>query len=188
MGWRPGKCVTAAGYRPPMDKAAQEPQVTPPIVTTSELSRSPGEVLERVARGERLIVCRRKRPIATLQPLDGFVMQPFTGNAHDIFGWPVGGAAEEAAKLTRAQRVLLVDGYRNGRLHISAPGHHFESGEASDGIEDLKLRGMARRTYRGTELTARGMAMRELLLKSLGRLGPKDSLLGYPKPDLPGWD
>lgn len=165
-----------------MTNAAREPQGSPPIVTTSELSRSPGEVLDRVARGERLIICRRKRPIATLQPLDGFVLQPFTANAHDIFGWPVGGAAEELAKLSHAQRLLLVDGYRNGRLLISVPGHRFEAGEASREIDDLKLRGMARRvTNRGTELTARGLAMRELLLKDLGRLGPEDSLLGVPE-------
>jgi antitoxin (DNA-binding transcriptional repressor) of toxin-antitoxin stability system len=171
-----------------MDNTPRELQGAPPIVTTSELSRSPGEVLDRIARGERLIVCRRNRPIATLQPLDGFVMQPFTGAARDIFGWPVGSAAQELAKLTHAQRLLMVEGYRNGRLSTSVPGHCFAAGEAAHAIEDLKLRGMARRvTNRGTELTARGLAMRELLLKELGRLGPEDSLLGYPKPDLPGW-
>ena len=171
-----------------MDPEAGKPHDTPPIVTTSELSRNPGAALDRVARGERLIVCCRNRPIATLQPLDGFVLQPFTTIAHDIFGWPIGGAAQELAKLTHAQRLLLVDGYRNGRLMTSVPGHRFEGREASEAIDDLKLRGMARRvTNRGTELTARGLAMRELLLKELGRLGPADSLLGYPKPDLPQW-
>ena len=171
-----------------MDRRPEEPEGAPPIVTTSELSRSPGEVLDRVARGERVIIFRRNRPIATLQPLDGFVLQPFTTTAHDIFGWPMGGAAEELAKLTDAQHLLLVDGYRSGRLMSSVPGHHFEGREVSEAIEDLKLRGMARRvTNRGTELTARGLALRELLLKDLGRLGPEDSLLGYPKPDLPQW-
>lgn len=69
-------------------------------VTTSDLSRKPGEVLSRVRRGERLVVVRHKDPIATLQPLDGFVSQPFGGAAHDVFGWPIGGLDEEIEKLT----------------------------------------------------------------------------------------
>ncbi|HZK51905.1 MAG TPA: hypothetical protein VFD47_10120 [Actinomycetota bacterium] len=42
-----------------------------PIVTTSDLSRTPRRVLNRIARGERFIVCCHGRPLATLQPLDG---------------------------------------------------------------------------------------------------------------------
>lgn len=97
-----------------MASEAEKLQVAPPIVTTSDLSRSPGEVLDRVARGERLIICRHKRPIATLQPLDGLVLQPFTGNAHDIFGWQVAGAARELAKLTHVQRLLWSMGTGTG--------------------------------------------------------------------------
>lgn len=87
-----------------------------PTVSTSDLSRQPHVVLERVARGERLVVCRHKRPIATLQPLDGYVFQPFSGTAHDVFGWPIGGIDAEIAKLSEAQRVLLRDCYRRWRL------------------------------------------------------------------------
>jgi antitoxin (DNA-binding transcriptional repressor) of toxin-antitoxin stability system len=171
-----------------MDSAAGKPAATPPMVTTSELSRSPGVVLERVARGERLIICRHKRPVATLQPLDGYVLQPFSANAHDIFGWPIGGAADEAAKLTGAQRALLVEGFRHARLITSIPETPFGLGELNRGMADLVLRGMARRTYRGCELTGRGMAMREFLLEATGRpLEPRESLLGFPKPDLPHW-
>ncbi len=68
------------------------------VVTTSDLSRSPGKVLDRVARGERLIVCRHQRPVATLQPLDGVVVQ-LGARAHDIYGRPIGGPLEETEKL-----------------------------------------------------------------------------------------
>jgi len=39
-----------------------------PWVTIRDLSRTPGGVIQRVLRGERLIVCRHGHPIATLQP------------------------------------------------------------------------------------------------------------------------
>lgn len=74
------------------------------FVTTSDLSRTPRAVLERVQRGERLIVSCHGHPLATLQPLDGVVVQPFTDRGHDIFGWPVGDEAKECAKLSELQR------------------------------------------------------------------------------------
>ena len=46
-----------------------------PHIGIRELSRGPGDVLDRVGRGERFVVCRRGRPVATLQPLDGVVVQ-----------------------------------------------------------------------------------------------------------------
>lgn len=156
-----------------------------PIVTTSELSRGPGRVLERIARGERLVVCRNNIPLATLQPLDGFVLQPMTGHAHDIYGWPVGGIAEEAAKLTPAQQALLTDGVRQARLKSSIPSRagEFDSGELFTAIDELRVLGFAYKTHVGSELTGRGWAMREHLLRADGRLGPKDSLFGFAKPD-----
>lgn len=154
-----------------------------PIVTTAELSRSPGRVLERIARGERLLVCRHKRPIATLQPLDGYVLQPLTGNSHDVFGWPVGGIDEVASRLSETQRLLLLDGYRMYRLKTSVPDRTLDPGEAHRAIDDLIVRGMAERTDRGVELTARGFAIREHLLKTSARPGqPKASLVGLPPP------
>lgn len=133
-----------------------------PSVSIRELSRSPGEVLARVAAGERLLVCRHGKPLATLQPLDGYVFQPFTGTAHDVFGWPIGCIDDEIAKLSRAQRVLLRDCYRRWRLW---------AGRLPDGLrenpmgilKDLALRGLARKTTCGWELTGRGLALHEAL-------------------------
>ncbi|HYP24448.1 MAG TPA: type II toxin-antitoxin system prevent-host-death family antitoxin [Actinomycetota bacterium] len=133
-----------------------------PQVSIRDLSRRPNEVLRRVTAGERLIVCRHKKPVATLQPLDGYVFQPFDGTARDVFGWPVGGIYDEIAKLSEAQRVLLRDGYRrwrlwSGRVPSDVPG------DRRTMLSDLAVRGLAKKTEFGWELTGRGLAMHEAL-------------------------
>lgn len=149
---------------------AGKPRAQPPlgVVTTSELSRAPRKVLERVARGERLIVFRHKRPVATLQPLDGVVVQLESGD-RDLYGAPMGGPLQEAAKLSEVQRDLLLDGVRHGRfVPVRLWGRHDFRGMIRS-IEDLAFRGLARRTERGWEPTGRGMMLREALLRDAGR-------------------
>ena len=142
------------------------PNRTPrlPTVSTSDLSRRPNDVLGRVERGERLIVCRHKKPVATLQPLDGYVFQPFEGTAHDVFGWPIGGIDDELAKLTELQRALLRYGYRDWRLWWTRVPAEIE-GSRMGALDDLIVRGVAKKTSRGYELTSRGLAMHEALAR-----------------------
>lgn len=135
-----------------------------PVVTTSDLSRSPRKVLERVARGERLIVCWHKRPVATLQPLDGVVSQPLRGGGHDIYGWPIGETLEETRKLNEAQRALLTQGVVRGRFLPFRLERWFRISDLFDSLEEMQLKGLATRTHRGLVLTGRGMVMREALL------------------------
>jgi prevent-host-death family protein len=144
------------------------------FVTTSDLSRRPRAVLDRVLRGERLIVSCHGHPLATLQPLDGVVVQPFTGCGHDIFGWPVGGEVEECAKLSQAQRDLLSEGVRHGKFAPARLHGRHEFGKLIRAIEDMALRGLARRTHRGWVPTGRGMVLHEALArrKRTGDVGP----------------
>lgn len=134
-----------------------------PEVTTSDLSRTPRRVLERIGRGERLIVTCHGRPVATLQPLDGAVWQPFTSSVHDIYGWPITGPSDECEKLSEAQRALLMDGVRFGRLAPVRLHEDYDFVELIRSIENMAIRGLVERTNRGWELTARGMALRETL-------------------------
>ena len=131
-------------------------------VSIRELSRATAEVTERVEAGERLIVTRHGRPVATLQPLDGYVVQPFTGAAHDVFGWAIGNIDEEIAKLSEGQRVLLRDGYRHWRLWMGRVPSNVE-GDRGEMLEDLRVRGLAKKTSCGWEPTGRGLALHEAL-------------------------
>jgi antitoxin (DNA-binding transcriptional repressor) of toxin-antitoxin stability system len=141
-----------------------------PAVTTSDLSKRPGETLDRVERGERLVVCRHRRPVATLQPLDGYVFQPFSGAVHDVFGWPFGDEAAQVEALTEAEQALLLNGCRMLRLSANVPlCEKFGSSLMHQTIEEMKSRGLARKTPRGVELTGRGLALRETLMKMEGR-------------------
>jgi prevent-host-death family protein len=145
-----------------------------PSVPIGDLSRRPREVLDRVAAGERLIVSRHGRPVATLQPLDGYVFQPFEGTAHDVFGWPIGGIEDEIAKLNPAQQALLGGCYKDWRLRpVRLPEDLQTQGFRSLG--DLEVRGLARKTSRGWELTGRGLALHEALR---GRYGQDHTLPG----------
>lgn len=138
------------------------------VVTTSDLSRAPRRVLDRISRGERFIVCCHGRPLATLQPLDGTVWHPFTGGVHDIYGWPVGGASQECAKLSEVQRELLSDGVRQGRLSPARLHDRYDFVELIRSIEEMALVGLVYRTDRGWELTGRGMTLRETLMQVNG--------------------
>ena len=133
------------------------------VVTTTELSRSPHQVLARVAAGERLIVVRHKRPVATLQPLNGVVLQ-LEASVQDIYGWPVDAAFQEATKLSESQRELLIEA-RNGYLRPMALAQDFDFGGLIESIREMSLRGLTKRTHRGWELTGRGMVLREALLQ-----------------------
>lgn len=150
-----------------MSPQSKESKARPPplgVVTTSELSRSPHKVLERVAGGERLIVVRHKCPVATLQPLDGVVLQ-LGVRAQDIYGWPVDTALEEATKLSEMQRALTMEITRDGRLRPMGLARRFDFGALIKAIEEMSLKGLAKRTERGWELTGRGMVLREALLQ-----------------------
>ncbi len=140
-----------------------------PAVTTSDLSRTPGDVLGRVARGERLIVCRHGKALATLQPLDGYVFQPFTGTAHDVFGWAFGDEHDQIERLSPPQRGMLMDGYRQWRIRPTRVDHRFDWSVLMRALEDMYVRGLVRKTPRGNELTGRGLTLRETLLRMEGR-------------------
>jgi antitoxin (DNA-binding transcriptional repressor) of toxin-antitoxin stability system len=139
-----------------------------PAITTSDLNKRPRDVLRRVAAGERLVVYWRHKPVATLQPLDGFVFQPFTGTAQDVFGWPFDDPSDQIAALTAEERALLLDGYSRWRVW---PGrvHGLDYSAVCRALEDMKLRGLVTKTMCGNELTGRGLALREALLKEEGR-------------------
>jgi antitoxin (DNA-binding transcriptional repressor) of toxin-antitoxin stability system len=145
-------------------------------VTTSDLSRSPRRILDRVARGERFIVYCHKQPVATLQPLDGVVAQPFAAGAHDIYGNAIGSLEEECDKLSETQRALLTTGVDRwkivpGRVNprVAQP---IDWGLLIRSIEEMGLMGLAKRTHRGWELTGRGMMLRETLLQEGARSEP----------------
>ena len=140
-----------------------------PTITTTELSRKPADVVRRVMRGERLIISRRNRAIATLQPLDGYVFQPFAGTAHDIFGWPIGGVEDEIAKLSEPQRQLLLRGVRTWRVWPTRLWDQFDGPVVLKALEEMRLLGLVIKTERGNELTGRGLARREALLRMEGR-------------------
>ena len=78
-----------------------------PTITMRELSRSPRTVLDRIMRGERMIVCRYGHPIATLQPLTGCVTQPFEGKEYDVFGSPLGEVDRQIARLRPIEKKIL---------------------------------------------------------------------------------
>jgi antitoxin (DNA-binding transcriptional repressor) of toxin-antitoxin stability system len=141
------------------------------FVTTSDLSRTPRAVLDRVLLGERLIVSCHGHPLATLQPLDGVVVQPFTGRGHDVFGWPVGGEVEECAKLSQAQRDLLSEAISHGKFVFGRLHGRHDFGALIEAVEDLGLRGLAQRTHRGWVLTGRGMVLHESLARRNGTSG-----------------
>ncbi|MPZ92678.1 MAG: hypothetical protein GEU68_13835 [Actinobacteria bacterium] len=81
----------------------------------------------------------------------------------------MGGASQECAKLSEAQRALLSDGVRQWRLVPMRLHERYEFAELIRSIEDMALRGLVHRAGRGWELTARGAALREtLMLEQVG--------------------
>ena len=133
-----------------------------------ELSRRPGEVLLRVLKGERLIVSRHGHPVATLQPLDGCVTQPFAGREDDLLGSPLGDLDREIAKLRPIEKRMLMDGVRWDRVRPGSP-RGVDFSEAMRTLRDWELRGLARKGRRGWAVTGRALMLREALLEKAGR-------------------
>ncbi|MGH2756431.1 MAG: type II toxin-antitoxin system Phd/YefM family antitoxin [Actinomycetota bacterium] len=134
-------------------------------VSLRQLNRDPGGVFERVRRGERLIVLRHKRPIATIQPVDGFSGQPLIKRETSIDGSPLGDVSEETDRLTDVERSLLVDAVGINKIH---PARLSQFGEAVDALKEMELRGLVRKSPIGWVLRGRGMMLREVLLARAG--------------------
>ena len=137
--------------------------------SVTDLARKPGELVDRVLAGERFVVYRHRRPVATLQPLNGCVVQPCDGAEHDVMGSPVGSASDEVDKLSAVQQALLLDGISLGRIVTSRWSQDRAPSERARAIEDLILRGLGRKSTRGTILTGRGMVLRGELFVRDGR-------------------
>ena len=141
-----------------------------PSVSVRELSRDTRRLLDRVARGERLIICRHDQPIATLQPLDGVVVQPFDGHEYDVFGAPLGDAFHEARKLPDLARALLRDGVtRLGKVSPLRIRGRYRQQTMGHVIEQLIQMGLLIRTDRGLEPTSRGWMLRDALVAQAGQ-------------------
>ena len=89
-------------------------------------------------------------------------MQPFTGGATDIFGWPVGGAIAEAAKLSEVQRALLTHCVRELRIVSGRLPDHLRV-DLMPALRDLMVRGLVRKTGHRWEVTGRGLVIHEAL-------------------------
>lgn len=126
-------------------------------------------MLERILRGERLIVCRYGHPVATLQPLTGCVTQPFESATYDIAGSPFGDADRQIAQLRPAEKKLLMDGVARGRF-IHGRVRHSDFAEVYRALQTWEVRGLARRTRSGLRPTGLAWFLRERLLEKAGRI------------------
>lgn len=138
------------------------------VVGIRQLSRDPGGVLARVARGERLLVRRHKKVVATIQPIAGSVVLPHVPRELSVDGSPLGDAQEEAAKLTRAEKLLLTDAVGVTRIipvRVSRPSVRWQ-----EVLELMEAKGLVRKSPIGWILRGRGMVLREVLLAEAGML------------------
>jgi hypothetical protein len=119
--------------------------------------------LERVEHGERLIVCRHRLPVATLQPLNGVIRQPFDGRDYDVTGSPLGNMSVEVEKLTELEIQLLITS-KWDRFVVGRVADVFGWADSVRALEKMRLRGLAERTERGWVPRGRGMMLREELL------------------------
>jgi antitoxin (DNA-binding transcriptional repressor) of toxin-antitoxin stability system len=139
-------------------------------VSSGLLNQKTGEILDRVMRDERLIICRHRRPIATLQPLDGLVTQPLEGRDYDITGSPLGSGSVELEKLPEPERALLLDAVSHGRLIPNRVAWDHDTNAHRLALESLVIRGLVKRSSsRGHVLTGRGLVLREELFVQAGR-------------------
>jgi len=140
-----------------------EPLQPLPVVSIRDLIRRPGEFIDRIEDGERLVVSRYNRPVATLQPIDGWVGYR-NGPPTDIHGEPLGDPAHEVSKLAPHQRAMLLGVNRLGRyIHTGSKDYRRLMG-------DMVLRGLARKSSpRGMVITGRGMVLKEWLEKREAR-------------------
>ena len=84
-------------------------------ISMSDVNKKVGPIIDRVLRGERFIVCRHNRPVATLQPLD-------------------------VNKLNSVQQALPRDCVGRGRVVTSGLGGH-GAPEVLNDLELLRLQG-----------------------------------------------
>lgn len=91
------------------------------------------------------------------------------GPQHDIMGSPLGDASSEVDKLDSVQQAMLLDGICLGRIIPDRVRRAHPGADLLGPLEDLVLRGLARRGRRGTVLTGRGMVLREELFRRAGR-------------------
>jgi antitoxin (DNA-binding transcriptional repressor) of toxin-antitoxin stability system len=112
-------------------------------ITVGDLSKRMGPILDRVLRGERLLVCRHRRPIATLQPLNGVVLMP-DGTTSDVHGDAIGDVSQEAAKLTETQRELLRDHIQLGRI-VYGRLSSVDQARLREALDDFVAQGLADR-------------------------------------------
>ena len=133
-----------------------------PSVSLRDLNRKPGEVLNAVFQGQRLVVRRYGRPVATIQPIDGFVLDPLSGEETDICGNPLGELSEEVGKLSDVERELIArSDHLMNRVTFSCSS--VGATQARKGMDRLVLRGLLEKTTRGLILTGRGLMIREWL-------------------------
>ena len=122
----------------------------------------------RVLKGERLIVSRHGHPVATLQPLDGCVTQPFAATEHDVLGSPLGDLDREIAKLRPIEKKILMHGVKWDRFRLNGPVA-IDFSETMRTLREWELRGLARKGKRGWIVTGRALMLREALLEKAGR-------------------
>ena len=135
-----------------------------PSVSVRELVRNPGVVIDYVHSGERFIVTRHGTPVATLQPIDGWI-HCGDGPPTDIHGEVLGDPALELSKLTPDQHQMLLKVDPLGR-YIYIAGINFP-----ELLKDLVARGLARKSSRrGVRITGRGMVLAEELAKREARV------------------
>ena len=135
-------------------------------VSATDLNKSWGDLVNRVLRGERFIVCRHGRPVATMQPLDGAVLVPGAAPT-DVMGDLLFDVPSELDKLSDLQQELLRDHIQLGRIVTSGLTGSPSATERAAALQDLELRGLARHPRGwGTHLTARGLMLREALLRA----------------------
>jgi prevent-host-death family protein len=125
-----------------------------PIVSVRELGNAPGAIVERARKGERLIVSKHGLPVATIQPLTGFVLQP-GGPAHDAHGNTLADIAAEIDRLSIAERAVLISTW-NGVIKSRPPAGLLRSGVFDDALKSLIVKGAIKELRPGRGLTGLG--------------------------------
>jgi antitoxin (DNA-binding transcriptional repressor) of toxin-antitoxin stability system len=139
-----------------------------PTVSIRELGKTPGMIVGRVERGERIIVCNRGFPVATIQPLTGFVTHP-DGSIRDVAGSPLTDVAAAVTALPPHVKDALLSCSRDV-IKLGPPISKWPVGTLAKAILELHARGLIRRQERGWVLTGLGHYFREELWKRRGSL------------------
>ncbi|MEA2434807.1 MAG: hypothetical protein QOG54_2264 [Actinomycetota bacterium] len=93
-------------------------------------------------------------------------------------GSPLGDPDQEISKLNEIQTTMLTKWLTNGVLKWGEDD--FTPSEVTAAFKDLEMRGLARRTNRGSVLTGRGLILHERLAMRAG-----EAIGGYAKPRAP---